>query len=153
MGQVRHRVNRFDLLCSLRERAIGIAIPAHTLARQLGLLPKLLHHLGRTEGMHRAFIPINAKRVASPFRLPKGVRNHGHARGHSHDLAHARHIAGARVIKALYFCAKDGSAGNDCCKHPWILDVYPKDGFAIYLFRSIEPLDRCADQLERLWIF
>src|SRR5439155_9271509 len=33
MGEVRHLVNRFDLLCSLRERAIGIAIPAHTLAR------------------------------------------------------------------------------------------------------------------------
>ena len=153
MGQVRHLVNRFDLLRSLRQRGIGVAVAAHTLARQLGLLPKVLHHLPRAEGMHLAFIPINADRVARHFRLPKRVRNHGHAGGHRRDLAHAWHIAGVRIVEALHLCAKDRSAGNDRDKHPWIFYVDPKNGFAIYLFRSVEPLYRCANQLERLRVF
>ena len=152
MGQIRYLVNRFDLLCSFRKRAIGIAIPANTRARRLSLLAKLLHHLAGAEGLHFAFIPINANRFAGHLRLPKGVRNHSHAGGHWHNLAHAWHIAGVRIIEALHLCAEHRSAGNHCGKHSSIFDVDAKNGFAIYFFWSIEPLCRRADQLERLGI-
>src|SRR5260370_26889633 len=96
------------------------------------------------------FVPINANWVAGHFRLPKGVRKHGHTGGHCRDLAHAWHIPAARVIEALHLCAKNRSAGNDRTEHSRILNVNPEDGLAVYLFRSIEPLYRCANQLERL---
>src|SRR5207244_7748426 len=41
MGQIRHLVNRFDLLCSLGKRVIRITISAYTRAWRLSLLAKL----------------------------------------------------------------------------------------------------------------
>src|SRR5437879_7731450 len=74
-----------------------------------------------------------------------------HKEDHQHPRrTHAWHITGARVVEALHFCTKDRSACNYRGKHPWILDIDSKDGFAIYLFWSVEPLYRCANQLERL---
>src|SRR5437667_165109 len=67
--------------------------------------------------MHLPFIPINAKRVACPFRLPKGVRNHSDAGGHCHDLAHAWHSAGVRIIEALHLCAKDRRAAAPALRY------------------------------------
>ena len=92
------------------------------------LAPKLLHSMVRAEGMHLAFIPINANPPSrATFHLPEKVRNHSHAGRHCHDLTHAWHIAGRESHGRLFhLCAKDRSAGNRRGKHSSILTSIPK---------------------------
>jgi len=153
MGQVRHLVNRFDLLRSLRQRGIGSPSRRTLLPGNLACSRNCCIIWLVLKACISPSSQSIADRVRAPLSLAKtSPQPRPRRRAPRATFAHAWHIAGVRIVEALHLCAKDRSAGNDAISIPGFLRRSQRR-LCHLSFRSVEPPLTGVHQLDVLGSF
>ena len=93
-------------------------------------------------------VPFDRQRGQSLLRRAHMVGNNGDGVVEPHDLTHALDRLGRRVVHALHATAEDGRLRERRDFHARRSSVDAIDGRSVDLGWSIEPLGRCADEIE-----
>ena len=143
-------VGRLDLGDCARHRLVDIADVLRDHARLQGGLFELVQDIFGAELCVRAVVPLDDQGREAFLRGSHVIGDHGDGVVEPHDLPYTLDRLGRRIVNALNAAAERRRLRQCRELHARRTGVDAEDGRSIDLRQQVEPLRRCADQLEIL---
>ncbi len=149
----RHFVHGLDALHRCRQRGDRVAVVSSDGAILGGALRKQAGDARAGDLGDRAFIPGDLQGVATLFRRPIAVADHGDAARDLHDVADAGDCLRGGCVKAHDFAAEHRAARNERGQHARHAHVDSELRCAVHLEARVEAFRRLASEAPVLRIF